>query len=150
MSEALATPRKEDVPGVVRQVSLRTLELWVRESLGFVLDIVEVKRSLKVRPKDLEVYYGIHDKGPLTRFGKVLVLIEWVGLAKCSNRLSRSRPKRYTLQPKDLWKRYVEVCGRARFNCKEDGSPCSLIGICPYWRVIEYARWYYGNGGRRQ
>ena len=147
MSEALATPRKEDVPGVVRQVSLRTLELWVRESLGFILDIVEVKRSLKVRPKDLEVYYGIHDRGTLTRFGKALALIERAGLAV---RWNRNRPARYSLVPKPLWKRYVEVCGRARFNCKEDGSPCSLIGICPYWRVIEYARWYYGNGGRRQ
>jgi len=147
MTEALAAPRKANgPPGVVRQVSLRTLELWVRESLGFVLGIVEAKRSLKVRPRDLEVYFGISDRAVLTRFGKVLALIERAGLAV---RWNRNRPARYSLVPKDLWRRYVEVCSRVRFRCESGSSICGLVGVCPYWRVIEYARWCYGNGGGR-
>ena len=144
MTEAVAVPR-EASPGVARYPSTKTLELWVREGLGYILDIVEVKGRFKVRPKDLTTFLGIGDIGTLTRFGKVLALVERAGLAV---RWNRSRPGRYSLVPKDLWKRYAEVCGRARFNCKEDGSPCGLIGTCPYWRVIEYVRCYYGNGGR--
>ena len=145
MTEALAHP-EEALPKRVPYPSIKTLELWIREGLGLILDILEKKGGLKVRPKDLITYLHIRSKGTQTKLGRVLAILKEAGLAK---RRNRGRPARYKLEPEELWRRYVEVCGKARFNCKEDGSPCGLIGICPYWRAIEYVRWCYGNGGRR-
>jgi hypothetical protein len=123
-------------PTKATQLQIKTLQ--IQKYLALLLDLLEVKRSLKVKTRDLTSLFGIDNPGILANLGRLLALLERAGLAICWNGEGRWRPKRYTLVPKELWRRYVEVCGRVRFRCETDGSACGLVGVCPYWRLIEY------------
>jgi len=132
-------------PTRVAQPRIKTLQ--IQKYLALLLDLLEVKRSLKVKTRDLTSLFGIDNPGTLANLGKLLALLERAGLAICWNGEGRWRPKRYTLVPKELWRRYVEVCGRAKFRCETDGSACGLVGVCPYWRLAEYLRATGGSHG---
>jgi hypothetical protein len=133
-------------PTRATQLRIKTL-IWIREYLALLLDLLEAKRSLKLKTRDFTTLLGINNPGVLANLGKLLTLLERAGLAICWNGERRWRPKRYTLVPKELWRRYIEVCGKARFRCETDGSVCGLIGVCPYWRLIEYLRATGGSHG---
>jgi hypothetical protein len=136
----------DSAPTRATQLRIKTL-IWIREYLALLLDLVEAKKSLKLKTRDFTALLGINNPGTLANLGKLLALLERAGLAICWNGERRWRPKRYTLVPKELWRRYVEVCGKARFRCETDGSVCGLIGVCPYWRLIEYLRATGGSHG---
>jgi hypothetical protein len=131
----------------IRASQLRIKTLQIQEYLGLLLDVIEAKRSLKVKTRDLTALFGVDNPGTLANLGKLLALLERAGLAICWNGERRWRPKRYTLVPKELWRRYVEVCGKARFRCETDGSACGLVGVCPYWRLVDYIRATGGSYG---
>jgi hypothetical protein len=136
-----------DYSAPTRATQLRIKTLWIREYLALLLDLVEAKKSLKVKTRDFVALFGIDNPGILANLGRLLTLLERAGLAVCWNGERRWRPKRYTLVPKELWRRYVEVCGRVRFRCETDGSACGLVGVCPYWRLVEYIRATGGSYG---
>jgi len=130
-----------------RAAQSRIKTLWIRDYLALLPDLIEAKKSLKVKTRDFVTLFDIDNLGILANLGKLLALLERAGLAVCWNGEGRWRPRRYTLVPRELWRRYVEVCGKARFRCETDGSVCGLIGVCPYWRLIEYLRATGGSHG---
>ncbi len=89
-----------------------------------------------VKPNDIRIYLGISDHHSLTTMGRFLSKLAKHGLAK---RLNNSRPIHYALDPLV----FLEVLDK----CREDKIPdycissgCSLLGICPYWKVKKYGK----------
>jgi len=124
----------------------KTMKKWMAESLSYIIEISRRKGSLNVKTQDLRIYLGIHDIGSLTRFGRTLSFLETIGLAKKINR--GYRIKRYGLEPKELWKNFIEICSlnQRRFTCETDSTLCGLIEICPYWKAMkEIDRIYNGD-----
>jgi hypothetical protein len=136
-----------DYSAPTRVAQLRIKTLQIQKYLALLLDLLEAKRSLKLKTRDLTSLFGIDNPGTLANLGKLLALLERAGLAICWNGEGRWRPKRYTLVPKELWRRFAEECNRGRFRCETDGSACGLVGVCPYWRLIEYTRATGGSHG---
>ena len=125
-----------NTPSTARKPSIIALRSWVREALSYVLDVVEARKRLRVRPVDLSTYLGVRDRHALVRLGRVLALLRELGLATYTHS-PKVRPKRYRLVPRELWMRFAEECNRGRFRC-EAGEDCPLAGECPYWRVLRY------------
>jgi len=116
------------------RVRRETLERWIRESLGYLIRVVEAKRALVVRSRDIERYLGVRDQNAKMRLSLVLGLLSEIGLAK---RLGIKRSPLHTLIPRSEWRAFIETCGEGMFRCVE-GEPCQLVGTCPYWRLISY------------
>ena len=111
-----------------------TLECWVRESLSHVISVVETKKVLVIKSRDIESYLGVRDRVAKSRLGLVLGLLSEIGLAE---RLNKHKPRLYALTPRCEWRAFIETCKRDRFRCVR-GDPCQLMGTCPYWRLINY------------
>ena len=111
-----------------------TAERWVRESLSHVISVVEAKKALVVRSRDIERYLGVRDRMAKSRLGLVLYLLSEIGLAE---RWSNRKPRLYALRPRSEWRAFIETCKHDRFRCVR-GDPCQLVGTCPYWRLISY------------
>ncbi|MEM1703772.1 MAG: hypothetical protein QXQ31_06935 [Zestosphaera sp.] len=108
-------------------------EKQVREGLKLLLKLVVAKRSLYVKARDLVYVLGYSpDDYALILLGKTLNVLTVRGLAI---RWNNQRPKRYTLRPRELWKRFIEVESSQGFSfeCERNDAPCPLVGICPYW-----------------
>ena len=108
-------------------------EKQVREGLKLLLELVVAKRRLYVKAKDLVHVFGYDPKDhALVLLGKVLSSLSRRGLAI---RWNNVRPLRYTLTPRTLWMRFIEVESRQGFSfeCDSGDTVCSLVGICPYW-----------------
>ncbi len=105
------------------------------KALSLLIDVVSTKRSLYVKARDLAAIYGYNHYW-VTQLGKLLALLERLGLAERHN---GSRPVRYTLKPKTLWREFIKRCSsrRQRFRCESEGTVCGLAGICPYWVLKE-------------
>jgi len=99
----------------------------IREYLNYLIEIVRLKGKLKVCVRDIIYFIGLYEPIHLTRFGILLNKLSELGLAK---RLTDYKPRKYRLEPQQLWLRYVEICD---FRCNSDSTLCSLAGICPYW-----------------
>jgi len=111
-----------------------TAERWVRESLSHVISVVEAKRALVIRSRDIERYLGVRDRMAKSRLGLVLYLLSEIGLAE---RWSNRKPRLYALRPRSEWRAFIETCKHDRFRCVR-GDPCQLLGTCPYWRLINH------------
>ena len=129
-------PSGAQAPGVARHPGIIALRTWAREALGYALDLMAVRGRPRVKPRDLATYLGVRDRHALVRFGRVLALLRELGLATYTHS-PKVRPKRYRLAPGELWRRFLEECGRDRFRC-EAGEHCPLVGQCPYWRVLQH------------
>ena len=99
----------------------------LRQYLSYLIELVKIKKSLYVKARDLKTYLMIDDHLAVTRFGILLNKLAEAGLAI---RWNNSRPIRYTLVPKNLWRRFAEVCN---FNC----VGCPLEGVCPYHVLLD-------------
>lgn len=115
--------------------SREIIERWVRESLGYLISVVEAKKALMIRSRDIERYLGVRDRVAKSRLGLVLNMLSEVGLAE---RLSNNKPRLYALRPRSLWKAFIETCKHDRFKCVVRGDPCWLIEACPYWVLINH------------
>jgi len=101
-------------------------ENHIREYLGYLIFIIQVKRRLFVCSKDILL---ISDKRiDMTRFGILLNKLCEVGLA----RKWRKNKVKVQLIPHKLW---IEFVNRCNFTCEGDSSVCSLVCECPYWRL---------------
>jgi len=107
-------------------------EKQVREGLKLLLELVVAKRRLYVKARDLVNVLGVSEDYALVLLGKVLSALARRGLAI---RWNNVRPLRYTLTPRTLWMRFIEVESRQGFSfeCERNDSPCPLVGLCPYW-----------------
>ncbi|MEM4436135.1 MAG: hypothetical protein QXO22_04150 [Thermosphaera sp.] len=117
-----------------------TLERELRRGLKLLLELVIAKRSLYIKPRDLVYVLGYGpDDHALVILGKTLNTLTTRGLAI---RWNNQRPKRYTLTPRPLWARFVEVEARQGFSfeCERNDAPCPLVGLCPYW-VLRGEEW---------
>ncbi len=112
-----------------------TLERWIRESLGHVIGVVEAKKALFIRSRDIERYLGVRDQMAKSRLGRVLELLCEIGLAE---RLCKRSPRLYALTPRGEWREFIEACKRGMFRCTVEGGSCRLVGTCPYWRLINH------------
>ena len=99
----------------------------VREYLGYLIEIIQIKRKLRISVSDITLLLGLYDNIHRTRFGILLNDLCDVGLAE---RVRNTKPKKYRLKPTELWLKFVSICD---FKCESDSSICSLSGICPYW-----------------
>jgi len=96
------------------------------EYLSYLITVVRIKKKLKVCVRDIYLL-GLDRKIDITRFGILLNRLYELGLAK---KIKNSRPRKYRLEPQQLWIKFVDVCD---FRCNSDSTLCSLIGVCPYW-----------------
>jgi hypothetical protein len=112
-----------------------TLERWIRESLSHVISVVEAKKTLVIRSRDIERYLGVRDRIAKSHLGLVLGLLSEIGLAE---RLSNRKPRLYALTPRSEWRAFIETCKHDRFRCIVREDSCQLVGTCPYWRLINY------------
>ena len=108
-----------------------TTKMLLRELLLLLLNIIRAKRSLIVKARDLRRIYGINSHHMLTQMGKLLNQLVRMGFA---DRLNSWRPTKYRLKPRDVWIYMAKYCS---FQCIGDGTACSLIGICPYHKLLE-------------
>ncbi|MEM2197058.1 MAG: hypothetical protein QW290_08260 [Sulfolobales archaeon] len=118
-------------PRLIEEAPLSDKEL--RKGLKLLLELVVAKRRLYVKPRDLVYVFGYDPEDhALVLLGKVLSKLEKVGLAV---RWNNQRPRRYSLKPKQLWLRFVDLESRQGFSfeCDSGDSLCSLVGVCPYW-----------------
>lgn len=108
-------------------------EKQVREGLKLLLELVIAKKNLYVKARDLVHVMGFSPEDySLVLLGKVLSSLSRRGLAI---RWNNCKPIRYTLTPRTLWVRFIEVESRQGFSfeCERNDAPCPLTGICPYW-----------------
>jgi len=96
-----------------------------------LIDIIRAKRSLVVKARDVKLIFGIDSHGKVTWIGR---LLKWLVLQGYAIKLNNARPVRYKLVPKDMWQWMAEQCD---FQCLNDGTTCRLIGLCPYWKLLE-------------
>lgn len=107
----------------------------VKRGLRLLLKLVLAKGKLCIKPRDLALVLGYDLEDPaLSVLGRTLAALERVGLAVRHN---SSRPRRYTLRPKRLWKRFIEVelAQGMAFQCVTESSSCPLLGLCPAWKM---------------
>lgn len=96
-----------------------------------LLRVLPYERNIVVKARDICIYLGKCDHYSLTSMGRLLSFLEKTGLAK---RLNNSRPIHYLLDH-DLFTRIKLFCRveRGEDYCIESG--CSLVGVCPYWKI---------------
>jgi hypothetical protein len=99
----------------------------VKEYLGYLIDIIQMKRKLRISVRDITLFIGLDGRLYRTQFGILLNKLCEVGLAE---RVRNLKPRKYRLKPESLWIRFVNTCN---FRCESEGGVCSLAGICPYW-----------------
>ncbi|MCX8186962.1 MAG: hypothetical protein N3G48_07670 [Sulfolobales archaeon] len=108
--------------------------------LKLIIHLSITKRSLYVKPRDLMKFFGLerNDKR-LVAMGKSLRKLSELGLAVRHN---NSRPIRYTLYPKELWLRFIdfELKQGIKFQCASDSTVCSLVDVCPMWKIRSEAK----------
>jgi hypothetical protein len=85
--------------------------------------------------RDIERYLGVRDRVAKSRLGLVLYLLSEIGLAE---RWSNRKPRLYALRPRSEWRAFIETCKHDRFRCVVRKDSCQLLGMCPYWRLINH------------
>jgi hypothetical protein len=118
-----------------KPVRVKTAEAWIIESLNYIINIVEAKKALVIKSRDLETYLGIYDHSTKIKLGLVLKMLKEAGLAE---RWNRSKPRCYKLTPRTMWRVFIKICKRRRFSCRAKRDSCRLVGTCPYWRLINH------------
>lgn len=99
-------------------------ERHLRGTLSLLIELARVK-GLYLKPRDVRCL-GIEDHVAMTRLGILLNRLVELGLArKWNNR----RPIRYSLVPRELWARFIEICS---LDCERGDTLCGLYGLCPY------------------
>jgi hypothetical protein len=104
-------------------------ERHLKTYLGYLIDIIQMKRKLRISVRDITLFIGLEGRLYRTQFGILLNKLCDVGLAE---RVRNLKPRKYRLKPDTLWTRFVNICD---FRCESEGGVCSLVGECPYWRL---------------
>ena len=99
---------------------------YALDEFSTLLRLIEVKRSLYLKTRDLRRFLGISSKRTITAVGILLALFAKLGYAK---RVNFTKPPKYRLD--HIFK---EIAGRCDMRC-EQGRGCELASMCPYRRL---------------
>ncbi len=133
--KCVQVPSNKYVFSVDKNTSLITSLLTVYPLFVKLLKTLPYEKYIVVKARDVCIRLKICDRYTLTSMGRLLSFLEKIGLAK---RLNNTRPVHYLLDY-EMFSRVREICeieGGEDF-CIETG--CSLLGVCPYWK-IKYLR----------
>ena len=133
--ECVQVPNNNYVVSLDKNTSITASIFNVYPLFVELLRVLPYRKHIVVKARDVCIHLKICDHYTLTSMGRLLRLLEKLGLAK---RLNNTRPIHYLLDH-DIFSKVKQFCRieKGEDFCIETG--CSLLGICPYWR-IKYLR----------